>query len=167
MTSTIDDNEFSEQLAEHMIWMTKRATGYYDGNTDAADDLVQKTLIKAYNNREKCKKNLAGWMNTMMYRIFLDANRKKKVLKMVELKDHHYTELPRTPDEAFEEASRVEEIEGAIAGLPDIHREVIELWIKTESAKDIADTLNIPIGTVKSRVSRAREKLAEILEVAM
>jgi RNA polymerase sigma-70 factor (ECF subfamily) len=133
------------------------------GQREAADDLVQDTLVRAlqYRSRFEPGTNLQAWLITMLRNLFYSDHRKHK--REVEDVDGLYAAKLSTPPE---QPGRIEfaALEVALAKIPDEQREAV-LLVGAEgySYEEAADICATKIGTIKSRVNRARRRLAELL----
>jgi RNA polymerase sigma-70 factor (ECF subfamily) len=126
-----------------------------------ADDLVQDTLERALRRRWlfRINSNLTAWLFTMLYRLYLnDASRRRVVV---------------AADEDMQEAAVSADIglqldmQRALARLSAEHRAVVVLvGLEQLSYKETAEVLNVPLGTVMSRLTRAREQLRILLSDA-
>ncbi len=136
---------------------------------ERAQDLVQETYLKAISNKDKFVDytNLKAWVFTIMKNTFINDYRKavRENTIMDGTKDLYYLNIPResgfeSPESSFSEA----EIEKAIDALPDEFRVPFRMHIQGFKYKEIAETLNLKIGTVKSRIFFTRQKLMETLK---
>jgi RNA polymerase sigma-70 factor, ECF subfamily len=135
------------------------------GNVDRADDLVQATLMRAIANIHSFKPgtNMSAWLFTILRNLFRSEYRKRR--REVEDADGKYFDSLKSPPE---QQSRVEfkELFAALAKLPLIQREALLLVGASGFSYDEAAAIcETPLGTVKSRVNRARIRLAELLEI--
>jgi RNA polymerase sigma-70 factor (ECF subfamily) len=132
-------------------------------NIDHADDLVQDTLVRAITHLDRFTPgtNLQAWLFTILRNQFYSEYRKRK--REVEDPDHVIAGLLAVPPE---QDARVEfgELRAALAKLPAKQREAL-LLIGAEGLtyEAAARICNIQIGTMKSRVFRARAQLAELM----
>ena len=128
----------------------------------AADDLVQDTLERALNKLHLWKRgtDLRAWLFTVMHNVHVNQVRSRREYAAL---DADALELPvrATQDVGLE----VRDMERMLARLPVEQREVLLLVVLEDLSYDEAATaLGIPIGTVMSRLSRAREKLRALME---
>ena len=136
------------------------------GHHDRADDLVQETIMKAWANRTSFQPgtNLKAWLHTILRNEFYSQMRRKK--REVEDGDGVYAgRLAVTP----EQYSHLDlaDMEVALDQLADEQREAILLVTASGfSYEETAQICGVAVGTIKSRVNRARTKLAEILGVS-
>jgi len=134
-------------------------------DTSRADDLIQDTLMRALAKQHLWQEgtNLRAWLFTLMHNLHVNVVRQSvREGTMVDVDDMSAT-LVATSDPS---ASRqLRELEDAIARLPMEQREVV-LLIGLEGIRydEAAEILHVPIGTVRSRLSRARETLRKLFE---
>ena len=135
------------------------------GNVDRADDLVQEALLRAWANMGSFQPgtNMSAWLFTILRNLFRSEYRKRR--REVEDVDGSYAEsLTSLP----EQNSRLEVVEfrNALKLLPPEQREsLILVGASGFSYEEAAQICGCPVGTVKSRVNRARSMLAEILSI--
>ncbi len=135
------------------------------GNVDRADDLVQETMLRALANINSFQPgtNMSAWLFTILRNLFRSEYRKRR--REVEDADGSYAEgLKSQP----EQNSRVEfeEFRAALGRLPPDQREALILvGASGFSYEEAADICQCAVGTIKSRVNRARNRLAEILAI--
>ena len=140
------------------------------GNVDRADDLVQETLLRALANIDSFEPgtNLPAWLFTILRNLFRSEYRKRR--REVEDNDGRLDNgafLAYT-DAHPEQNSRIEfeEFQQALAKLPADQREALILvGASGFSYEETAEICGCAVGTVKSRVNRARVKLAELLSI--
>jgi RNA polymerase sigma-70 factor, ECF subfamily len=136
-----------------------------------AEDLVQETYLKAYKAFGRFEVREFGvrpWLLKILYNTFLNRQARGKkgprsadqqTLEQVHA-DESYTGPPELDYENLDQ-----EVRRAIDDLPAEFRSVLLLWATMElSYQEIADILGVPIGTVMSRLHRARQQLAQQLE---
>jgi len=135
------------------------------GNVDRADDLVQEALLRALGNIGSFEPgtNMSAWLFTILRNLFRSEYRKRR--REVEDVDGHYSEqLTSLP----EQTSRLEigEFRQALKLLPPEQREsLILVGASGFSYDETAQICGCAVGTIKSRVNRARIRLAEILSI--
>src|SRR6202521_19949 len=135
------------------------------GNVDRADDLVQETLLRALANIDSFQPgtNMSAWLFTILRNHFHSEYRKRR--REVEDADGSYAESLKTqPDQAAR--MEFQEFRAALAKLPADQREALVLvGASGFSYEETADICGCAVGTIKSRVNRARARLAEILSI--
>lgn len=135
------------------------------GNVDRADDLVQETMLRALANINSFQPgtNMSAWLFTILRNLFRSEYRKRR--REVEDTDGSYAEgLKSQP----EQSSRVEfeEFRTALSKLPPDQREALILvGASGFSYEEAAEICQCAVGTIKSRVNRARNRLAELLSI--
>jgi RNA polymerase sigma-70 factor, ECF subfamily len=135
------------------------------GNVDRADDLVQDALLRAWANMESFQPdtNMSAWLFTILRNLFRSEYRKRR--REVEDVDGSYAEtLTSLP----EQNSRLEIVEfrKALKMLPSEQREsLILVGASGFSYEEAAQICGCAVGTIKSRVNRARSRLAGILSI--
>src|ERR1700741_5654595 len=135
------------------------------GNVDRADDLVQENLLRAMANIDSFQPgtNMSAWLFTILRNLFRSEYRKRR--REVEDTDGSYAETLKSHPEQH---SRVEfeEFRVALAKLPPDQREALLLVGATGfSYEEAAAICECAVGTIKSRVNRARTRLAELLGI--
>jgi len=132
------------------------------GNIDRADDLVQETLLRAIANIDSFQPgtNMSAWMFTILRNLFRSEYRKRR--REVEDTDGSYAESLKSHPE---QNSRLEfqEFRAALAKLPPDQREALILvGASGFSYEEAAAICECAVGTIKSRVNRARTRLADL-----
>ncbi len=133
------------------------------GDADHADDLVQETLVKAWTNLHAFQEgtNLRAWLFTILRNQFYSEMRKKK--REVEDVDGSLSATLAVPAAQLGHMDMVD-FKRALMRLPDDQREALILVGGSGFAyEEAAEICGVAVGTIKSRVSRARLKLAEVL----
>ncbi len=132
-------------------------------DADRAEDLVQETVLKAISKQEQYEAgtNMQAWLFTILRNLFCSERRKS--LREVEDVDGSYAELLMSvPDQ--EDRIMLHDLETALGKLPRVQREAIILvGADGLSYEEAAQALGCAVGTVKSRVNRARNGLAELM----
>lgn len=137
-------------------------------NMDDTKDLVQETLLKAYRYKDKFEEgtNLRGWLYTIMKNSFINNYRResKRNTFLDSTDNTYFLDLPshRTENEAELKFIR-KDLEKSIDALPLELKITFTLNAEGYKYHEIAEELNIPIGTVKTRIFVARRILREKL----
>jgi len=138
------------------------------GNAADADDLVQETMLKAFRSWDQYQPgtNAKGWLLTILRNSFINEYRRRT--RHPETVDVDTIEpfavfqdiQEEDPQGAFFDKIVDDEVLKAIDGLPDAFRETVVLSdVEGMSYQEIGKILGIPVGTVKSRLFRARQML--------
>jgi RNA polymerase sigma-70 factor (ECF subfamily) len=151
---------------------------------DQAQDLVQETLLKGFKHFDGLRpdSNLKAWLTRVLTNTFINEYRRRKVRhRSQELYEADWMndrvgsnwahDAAKRPGQRVLDRFMREKLNSAVAELPDVYRQVLILADVEELAyKEIAESLEIPIGTVMSRLHRARrqlrDKLSEFAETA-
>ena len=133
------------------------------GNVDDARDLVQEALLRVRRGLATYEPgSLEGWLARIVTNVFLDDVRRKKRRPVQALPAEPDLVLPasQAADTAADAAGLSTEIQAAIAALPEEFRVPVVLCdVADRSYEDIARTIGVPIGTVRSRIHRGRKLL--------
>lgn len=152
--------DFESEAMPHMaglfrvaVWLTR--------NKDEAEDLVQETFMQALKSfhRYQLGTNCRAWLTTIMYNLNLKRLQKARRMMIVDDPEEKLAEtVPFEP--AIPETITDEEVIDALDRVAENFRQIIILSdIEEFSYKEIASILGIPMGTVMSRLSRARKAL--------
>jgi RNA polymerase sigma-70 factor, ECF subfamily len=144
------------------------------GNAADAEDLVQETLVRAYTRRDQLTggETAAAWLYTMQRNLFINDYRKKtKGPAFSELTEEsaRHAHLPRSVTTESPETTVARQMENqalmkAIARLPAMYRDVLILSdLEGLSYQEIAERTGQPIGTIRSRLARARQRIQRSL----
>lgn len=159
-------NEFHGQL-EQIRPKLYRLAYSWSHNAALADDLVQETLIKAFKsiNQLRDPSLLNSWAYSILANCLRDHYRQHKEMDDIdELEDYLYAH-ENTPEDEHSQSQIVTKVRGAVARLPLGQRQVLTLVDLEElSYIQVASILNIPIGTVMSRLCRARTAMKSLLK---
>ncbi|MDH4172954.1 MAG: sigma-70 family RNA polymerase sigma factor [Betaproteobacteria bacterium] len=132
------------------------------GERAAADDLVQDTLERAWSKLHMYRRgtDLRAWLFTVMHNVHVNQVRASRPTAVLE------DDMPELAQRAVQgDALIVRDLERAVAALPAAQREVLLLVaLEDLSYDEAARVLGIPIGTVMSRLARAREKVRVMMQ---
>ncbi|NDW13394.1 RNA polymerase sigma factor [Bacteroides sp. 214] len=132
------------------------------GDIELSDDLAQDTFIKAYTNLGSFKNlsSFSTWLYRIAYNVFYDYIRSRK-----ETADFDSREIDNIHHTEQENIGRKMDIYEAMKTLKEIERSCITLFYMEDTAiEKIAEIVNCPTGTVKSHLSRGKEKLSGYLK---
>jgi RNA polymerase sigma-70 factor (ECF subfamily) len=150
-------NQFLKQLA---LKLTK--------HLDDAEDLIQDTYFKALKNQDKYEQgtNLKGWLYTIMRNTFINNYRKKKVQNtFVDETENNYF-IDQGINNRVEQADHNVDQAYIMKQIDSIEKNYVEAFMMHYNGykyEEIAEILEIPLGTVKSRIFLARKKMMEKL----
>jgi RNA polymerase sigma-70 factor (ECF subfamily) len=155
-------SDFAARVNE-LIPRLRRYARALTGERSAADDLVQDTLERAWTKLHlwRAGSDLRAWLFTIMHNVHVNQVRSRASTATLPL-DDDFPEPPVRPTQA--DMLEVRDIDSALKRLPVPQREVLLLIaLEHMSYQETADALGIPIGTVMSRLARARERLRLLL----
>ena len=136
------------------------------GNTEDADDLLQETFIKVYMNlhRYSPEYTFGQWLYTIARNTFIDYVRKRQDDLPIDEKFSSPASNTPTPEESVINSQQRHQIELCIARLPENYRRLIRMRFFDEySYEEIAVKLSLPLGTVKTQIPRARERMCRLI----
>lgn len=167
------DQEAFEEIVTHFQHRLFQVCYRMLGNTAEAEDIAQEAFVRAYVNLDTfdVKRKFSTWLYRIATNLCIDRIRKKKP-------DYYLdAEVPGTegldmysqiasdrelPEEEVEKMEMQDRIQYEISRLPDKYRTIIILrYMEELQLQEIADILEIPLGTVKTRVHRGREALRQ------
>ncbi len=138
-------------------------------NSDDAQDLLQDTTLKVLDSESKFAEgtNFKGWVFTIMRNIFINNYRRvvRTATVVDKTEDLYHLNLPQesgfeTPEGSF----AANEITDAINSFSDEYRIPFSMHVAGYKYNEIAEKMNLPLGTVKSRIFFARQRLQEMLK---
>ncbi len=137
-------------------------------NRDDAYDLLQDTTLKALDNEDKYVDNVnfKGWVFTIMRNIFINNYRKvaRSATVIDQTEDLYHLNLPQESGfETPEGSIAAKEITSAINSFSDEYRIPFSMHVAGYKYAEIAEKMDLPLGTVKSRIFFARQRLQEML----
>ena len=156
------DPTFSDDQLRELLPRLRRFARWLTRDTDSADDLVQATLERALVHWRSRHDDTAlrAWLFSIAYRQFIDDKRRarRRALMLELLGRSAPAEQPSVEREVVAQS-----VVQALERLPDEQRHLL-LWVSVEglSYREVADLLGVPIGTVMSRLSRARSALRRL-----
>jgi RNA polymerase sigma-70 factor, ECF subfamily len=166
-------NELVLRYEKQVYNLAFRLTGSYDDANDVASD----TFVRIFNSIGKFRGDSAfsTWLYRIATNVYLDTRKRRSAHPNLSLEeylemeegsmDRQIEDRGPGPQNKVEERERHERLMIAINKLPDFQRVIIALYhIQELPYEEIAEILNMPLGTVKSRLNRARRALREILE---
>ncbi|HHM21268.1 MAG TPA: RNA polymerase sigma factor [Bacteroidetes bacterium] len=161
--STIEFNCHFDNLQQKLLPFAYRLTNNYED----ARDLLQETALRAFNNREKFETgtNFRAWMTTIMRNTFINFYRKKKNRATSSEPADSYVFI--NEDHAVSNAAHsnitLNELHNIMGQLDVIYRKPFLMFFEGFKYDEIAQAMDLPIGTVKSRIFFARQKLMELI----
>ncbi|MDQ4008127.1 MAG: RNA polymerase sigma factor SigE [Actinomycetota bacterium] len=139
------------------------------GNRHDAEDLTQEVFVRVFRSLSSYTPGtFEGWLHRITTNLFLDHARRRQKIRFDALADDADQRLPGgapTPERALHDQLFDADIEGALAALPpDFRAAVVLCDIEGLSYDEIAQILDVKLGTVRSRIHRGRSMLRKALE---
>lgn len=170
------DNDFERMLADTLPALTHLALRY-TRNPSLADDLVHDTVVRALRFRESFRhgSNFRAWTHTILTNTFIHGYRRSRKEKEIlgqagrrdveaQLCSEATQESAHRPERALLFNHLSDDVVAALAALPEDFRAAVVLCdLQGHSYREVAAALNCPLGTVMSRLHRARRLLEEQL----
>jgi RNA polymerase sigma-70 factor (ECF subfamily) len=159
-------NEELSRLIEQEIPRLRRYGMFLARDPEKADDLVQECLVRAIDNIDKFQPgtNIRSWLMTILHNIFVNETKKRRPL----LTQDGVIERA-TPIEGGQEARHeMRDVQRAFESLSWQHRQIIWfICVEQMDYNEVARQLDVPVGTVRSRLCRAREHLKRLVETEL
>jgi len=174
ITTTPDDLTWQSIVEKHASRVYRLAY-HLTGNQHDAEDLTQDVFVRVFNSLSQYTPGtFEGWLHRITTNLFLDKMRRKARIRFDFMADDDgavatsasFDRVERSgqPEDAFEMGHMGADVIEALADLPPEYRAAVVLSdIEGLSYEEIAVTLGIKLGTVRSRLSRARARLRESL----
>jgi RNA polymerase sigma-70 factor (ECF subfamily) len=156
---------FTEQALIKQADGLKRFALKLTRNDSDADDLTQSTLLRAIEKSHMFEPgtNLFSWTSKIMYNQFVSGYRRRVKFETQYDPDTYIDRTSVSPVQ--DELLEFKEVEGAMDSLTPEHREILTMvCLDGMQYAEVAEALDIPVGTVRSRLSRARDSLQTLLD---
>jgi RNA polymerase sigma-70 factor (ECF subfamily) len=158
---------WDEVVAEHSARVYRLAYRL-TGNAHDAEDLTQEVFVRVFRSLSSYTPGtFEGWLHRITTNLFLDQARRKAKIRFDAFVDDAEARIPSravTPDFAVLEGIFDDDVENALAELaPDFRAAVVLCDIEGLSYEEIADVLDLKLGTVRSRIHRGRSMLRKAL----
>lgn len=162
------DNKAFEELVRRYQDRLLNFVGRIVVDQETAEELIQETFLRIYNQRKSYTPTFAvsTWIYTIALNLARSELRKRKLRKFISLdymKEENEIEIPDKANLTVEALAPI--LQKAIEKLPEDYKEAFILCdIQRMPYQQIAEVLRVPVGTVKSRINRARAMLRDILK---
>jgi RNA polymerase sigma factor (sigma-70 family) len=138
------------------------------GNAHDAEDLTQEVFVRVFRSLSSYTPGtFEGWLHRITTNLFLDSARRKQRIRFEGLPEEVEQKLPgneQTPAQAFDDRHFEGDVQAALMSLPADYRAAVALYdIKGFSYEEIAATLGVKLGTVRSRIHRGRAQFLSAL----
>lgn len=155
--------DINDQIVSCIPNLRRYARGL-TGDREAADDLVQDTLERAWSRIALWQRrgDMRAWLFSILHNVFIDRVRSKRASPEEAMGDEEISAPTRATQTDLLE---VRDLDRALLRLPPDQREVLLLVaVEQMTYEQVGAAVGVPLGTVMSRLSRARERLRAILE---
>ncbi|MFT5707119.1 MAG: RNA polymerase sigma factor (sigma-70 family) [Cognaticolwellia sp.] len=150
---------------ENILPMLRRFAYSLTGNAADADDLVQITLEKILKKGVPDEVDVNKWAFKLCRNVWIDEYRARKVRQNAVLKPELQEPQSVNEQQAFDSKEMLAQVNVAMNTLPDEQRAILSLVaVQGMSYKEVASSMEIPVGTVMSRLSRARCALLDMIK---
>jgi RNA polymerase sigma-70 factor (ECF subfamily) len=177
LKSSLSKEQFCDLISAEYDTLYKKAI-YFTRHKQDAEDLVQNTFLRALKHRHRYthNKNMKGWLSLILFNLFVNDYRKKKrqpsrvnldaIAFALAAKNKFSWHRERSINESIDTFFLFhDETKNALTTIPQSYRQVLLLVdVANASYKEAAEFLNCPVGTVMSRLHRARVQLARKLD---
>jgi len=156
-----------KRYREGILQLYMQRTG---GNREDADDLLQETFVKVFLNLNRYDQSytFGQWIYTIARNTFVDHIRKRRGNLSIDLLQIGHSMMPAaatpTPEERVINDQQQAQLDHYLSRMSPRYRQLIELrFFREYSYEEIAQELEIPLGTVKTQIHRARERLCRFI----
>ena len=136
-------------------------------NRENAKDLMQETLLRSYKNKERFQEgtNFKAWLTTIMYNSYVNGYRKKKTRNKVvkPIEDFTYMVENKSTEGDAHSIIMAKELRKMVNRLTDDFKVPFQMFVDGYHYDEIAEQVQLPMGTVKSRIFYARKKLKQMV----
>lgn len=166
---------FDALVRPHISYLYRLAYRFC-GNPEDAEDLVQDLFIKLYPRCDELEgvEKLRPWLVTSLYRMFVDGTRRQKrsPLELIDDEVAFYETADgsesESPERELAEDQHIEQLQTAFQRMSEEHRVLLTLHdIEGYRLVELQEMLDVPVGTLKSRIHRARARMRRLLEADM
>jgi RNA polymerase sigma-70 factor (ECF subfamily) len=166
--ATHADRRAFAELFDHFAPRVKGLLIRQGTPADLAEELAQETLLTVWRKASLFDPQRAGaatWIVAIARNLRIDVARRDKRSRLPEMFDLASSDEPERPDQMLDGSEREARVRKALSVLPPDQYRVVELaFLDDLSHQDVATRLAIPLGTVKSRLRLALDKLRSVLE---
>lgn len=175
MPAIVDKNLFTKEVLQQAAGLKRFALSLCHNNHNA-EDLVSETVLKAYENFSglKDQSKMKSWLYKILYNQFISTYRKNSRMKEVQMvadENDSFSLFEKLITTGIEDTEKfflkkitTASVQKAISALPILYKQALVLSdIEQLSYQEIAKILAVPIGTVRSRIARARQQLEKSL----
>lgn len=165
-THATSDSHVKELIETHRLPLIRFVLHLTQGEHHTAEDIVQETIIRAWRSQDRLPDDEEGirrWLRTVAHRLLIDHVRRQKVRRS-DLSATIEGDQPGRSDDVSSTVVAADCFRQALSDLAFPQRQVIdEIFVHNRTTREVADLLNIPIGTVRSRQHYAIQALRQAM----
>jgi RNA polymerase sigma factor (sigma-70 family) len=159
--------EFANQASKVVPELFQYALRYTNDREDA-EDLLQDTMVRAmkYHNQFEAGSNLKGWLYTILKHTFINEYRRRSKIQALIIKTDILTAVNLSTGATYNTAEGgfiMKDIAKALKAIPELYSIPFISYFEGYKYQEIAESLNLPLGTVKTRIHEARNLLKKYL----
>ena len=160
--------KFNHNLAQIQNLLFAFAMKLNYSNREDANDLYQETVMRAFASKDRFQEgtNFKAWVTTIMRNCFINEYRKRRTRNQVEqpLEDNAEFAVRQAVRNDAGTIIMMKELRIMLDKMDDAHREPFEMFFNGFEYQEIAEKLDLPMGTVKSRIFFARKKMKDMIQ---
>lgn len=157
--TTSDFNKETNKIESLLFGFAMKLTR----NKENAKDLMQETLMRCYDKRDRFQEgtNFKSWATTVMYNSYINHYRRAKTRNAVLKPVEDIGNISSANSKLGNPESKIllKELKSMVNTLGDIYKVPFQMFVKGYHYDEIAEQLNVPMGTIKSRIFYARKKM--------
>ena len=159
--------KFNHNLAQIQSLLFAFAMKLTNNNREDANDLYQETVMRAFASKDRFEDgtNFKAWATTIMRNCFINEYRKRRTRNQAEqpLEDNTEVAMRQSARNDAGTIIMMKELRAMLDNMNDAHRVPFEMFFNGFEYHEIAQTLDLPMGTVKSRIFFARKKMKDMI----
>lgn len=160
--------KFNHNLAQIQNLLFAFAMKLTYSNREDANDLYQETVMRAFASKDRFQEgtNFKAWVTTIMRNCFINEYRKRRTRNQVEqpLEDNVEFAVRQAVRNDSGTIIMMKELRVMLDSMDDAHRVPFEMFFNGFEYQEIAEELDLPMGTVKSRIFFARKKMKDMIQ---
>lgn len=160
--------KFNHNLAQIHNLLFAFAMKLTYSNREDANDLYQETVMRAFASKDRFQEgtNFKAWVTTIMRNCFINEYRKRRTRNQVEqpLEDNVEFAVRQAVRNDSGTIIMMKELRVMLDSMDDAHRVPFEMFFNGYEYQEIAEELELPMGTVKSRIFFARKKMKDMIQ---
>lgn len=160
--------KFNHNLAQIQSLLFAFAMKLTNNNREDANDLYQETVMRAFASKERFEEgtNFKAWVTTIMRNCYINEYRKRRTRNQMEqpLEDSQEVAVRQAVRNDAGTIIMMKELHVMLNNMDDAHRIPFEMFFNGYEYQEISEQLDLPMGTVKSRIFFARKKMKDMIQ---